>query len=387
MAKVKTKRLLGILLALVMVIGMLPAVANAANKVKGHWYCSDGNGFIKAVYINDKPFTGEQEFEVGTTVKITVESIPNYRPRSFDLMDLQVHYFSESGNATFTIPDKDFTVRIGVESLGYVVEYRSDGRALQEICYDYGAMITIKHPSEFYPPLEKEGYDFLGWTESYSGTEVKYRPGDEILAEKIYARNGKTLYALWKEKVISVTPETINFPSRDVGYREVDLGKVTIKNIGSAAAAYSVNVSGLSSFVHSAGLLNGNLSVNDVENLQFIPRYGLRPGTYTETITVNYNKLGDTSINGSKTITLNFTVIGSTPTTHRPGDVNDDGIVNAKDKAILNRYLAGWEGYDAMILNWDAADINKDRTVNAKDKAILNRYLAGWEGYESYFES
>ena len=68
------------------------------------------------------------------------------------------------------------------------------------------------------------------------------------------------------------------------------------------------------------------------------------------------------------------------------GDVNGDGKINAKDKAILNRYLAGWEGYAEMIINWDAVDINKDGKVNAKDKAILNRYLAGWEGYSEYFE-
>jgi len=68
------------------------------------------------------------------------------------------------------------------------------------------------------------------------------------------------------------------------------------------------------------------------------------------------------------------------------GDVNADGFVNAKDKAILNRYLAGWEGYDKQILSMDAADINKDEKIDAKDKAIFNRYLAGWEGYDEYFE-
>ena len=68
------------------------------------------------------------------------------------------------------------------------------------------------------------------------------------------------------------------------------------------------------------------------------------------------------------------------------GDVNMDGKVNAKDKAILNRYLAGWAGYDAQILSWNAADIDKSGKVNAKDKAILNRYLAGWTGYDAYFK-
>ena len=69
-----------------------------------------------------------------------------------------------------------------------------------------------------------------------------------------------------------------------------------------------------------------------------------------------------------------------------PGDINNDGNVNAMDKAILNRYLAGWEGYAERILNWDAADIDRSGNVDGKDKAILNRYLAGWEGYDKYFK-
>ena len=71
---------------------------------------------------------------------------------------------------------------------------------------------------------------------------------------------------------------------------------------------------------------------------------------------------------------------------YKTGDVNDDGAVNAQDKAILNRYLAGWDGYKAKILNMEAADIDGKDGVNAKDKAILNRYLAGWNGYNEYFE-
>ena len=68
------------------------------------------------------------------------------------------------------------------------------------------------------------------------------------------------------------------------------------------------------------------------------------------------------------------------------GDVNDDSKVDAKDKAVLNRYLAGWKDYDQLIMNWDAADINRDDKINAKDKAVLNRYLAGWDVYEKFFE-
>ena len=70
---------------------------------------------------------------------------------------------------------------------------------------------------------------------------------------------------------------------------------------------------------------------------------------------------------------------------YKKGDVDNSGKVDGVDKAILNRYLAGWEGYKEKILNWDAADIDGNGDVNGRDKAILNRYLAGWEGYDSYF--
>ena len=61
------------------------------------------------------------------------------------------------------------------------------------------------------------------------------------------------------------------------------------------------------------------------------------------------------------------------------GDVNGDGSVNAKDRAFLVRYLAGWSAY--ATIDTDASDVNGDGAVNAKDRAYLVRYLAGWSGY------
>lgn len=67
------------------------------------------------------------------------------------------------------------------------------------------------------------------------------------------------------------------------------------------------------------------------------------------------------------------------------GDLNSDGVVNAKDRVLLNRYVAKWEGYTTLE-NPDAADINGDGSINAKDRVILNRYVAKWDGYAQYFE-
>lgn len=59
------------------------------------------------------------------------------------------------------------------------------------------------------------------------------------------------------------------------------------------------------------------------------------------------------------------------------GDDNNDGSINAKDVALLRRYLGG--GFNVEV-NTDGADVNLDGAVNAKDVAILRRYLAGGFG-------
>ena len=67
------------------------------------------------------------------------------------------------------------------------------------------------------------------------------------------------------------------------------------------------------------------------------------------------------------------------------GDLNGDGVVNAKDRTLLSRYVAKWDGYTTLE-NPDAADINGDGAINAKDRTFLSRYVAKWDGYAQYFE-
>lgn len=61
-----------------------------------------------------------------------------------------------------------------------------------------------------------------------------------------------------------------------------------------------------------------------------------------------------------------------------PGDINNDGEVNAKDVTMLRRYLAGgFEGEEYDYINDISADCNGDGFVDAKDITRLRRYLAG----------
>ncbi len=57
------------------------------------------------------------------------------------------------------------------------------------------------------------------------------------------------------------------------------------------------------------------------------------------------------------------------------GDPNGDGSVNARDAALLQQYVAGWD----VTLNEASADTNGDGSVNARDAALLQQYVAGWD--------
>ena len=59
------------------------------------------------------------------------------------------------------------------------------------------------------------------------------------------------------------------------------------------------------------------------------------------------------------------------------GDLNGDGMRNAKDVTLLRRCLAG--GYGIAVED-GAADVNADTVVSAKDVTVLRRFLAGGYG-------
>ncbi len=67
-----------------------------------------------------------------------------------------------------------------------------------------------------------------------------------------------------------------------------------------------------------------------------------------------------------------------------PGDIDGDGRpATPKDAMVLARYIAGWDGYEDMIV-LEAADLDGDgKPATPKDAMILARHIAGWEGYET----
>ncbi|MBR3844668.1 MAG: hypothetical protein IKM39_04095, partial [Clostridia bacterium] len=78
----------------------------------------------------------------------------------------------------------------------------------------------------------------------------------------------------------------------------------------------------------------------------------------------DYNNVAFGKVNGVVTIAE-----------YTPGDVNDDGAIDNKDLALIQRYLNDWDS----ALNEAAADVNRDGELNNKDYSTLERYLNGWD--------
>lgn len=82
---------------------------------------------------------------------------------------------------------------------------------------------------------------------------------------------------------------------------------------------------------------------------------------------------------GEVTITVQTSVVDEVLL----GDVNSDGAVTNKDRFILNRYLAGMDGYTLDMINFEATDINGDSDIDWNDLEILSKHLAHYPEYSS----
>ena len=106
--------------------------------------------------------------------------------------------------------------------------------------------------------------------------------------------------------------------------------------------------------------INGGEAVAADKNFRYTP-------TEAGTVTLEFTAFDGFFSSGSYTVTL--TVLDE----YLAGDVNNDGVVDAKDVTALRRYLAGWD----ITIQEPSSDMNGDGVVDAKDVTVLRRQLAG----------
>jgi len=127
-------------------------------------------------------------------------------------------------------------------------------------------------------------------------------------------------------------------------------------------------------------LLSGN-SVIDAKELEGDSAYYLMSnipvGTYTLKVTmagyITHTAVIEVS-NGNITLDIEMK---KKPEGVLLGDVNQDGVVNAKDSNLLKRVISGQIEFEKGTDEFIAADVDFDASISAKDSNILTRVLSG----------
>ncbi len=251
-----------------------------------------------------------------------------------------------------------------------------DGWAYFEIC---GALMEAP---EIYVISKTKHSIVLGWyeIEKADGYVIEYEDGVFSTSEVTYELTGLLAGTVYNLYVYAYKHEADD-PDRYTGYHKEMTVSTEPKDILTADdfifEAEDVYYDGLP---HGAVVTPKNPAVEiEIRYSCEEPYYWAKTaptelGTYVVSLYVEEtDDIQGIYGNGLSDDSWQFTI---KPCEIVPGDIDGDGVINAKDVTMLRRYLAG--GWNVTV-NLANADVDGDGTINAKDVTILRRYLAdGW---------
>ncbi len=239
-------------------------------------------------------------------------------------------------------------------------------------------------------------YVFIGWSLGSEDQEVAYNPGDTYTDD-----SDITLYAVWCEAALAAKLD-LNIKSMGSGKVRVDLILSSNPGISSLAVRLrfdSAKVKAVdierNEYNELQSALSGayvNVSVtnvpDDISTIDLRWNNSTNKRTTGTIMSVTFEVLCEAGEKAEFSVELIKDVTNASFETvptgvdrsyftipdFLPGDLNDDGEVNAKDAVLLAQILANWN----ISYNPDAADCNGDGDVNAKDAVLLAQYLANW---------
>ena len=357
-----------------------------------------------AMLVAEKNVIGD-----GTLVTYTFKVNPDADAGTYDITLLTSG--KTNGGIALEVLDEDYNavshtvVNGSVTIPGFTIAYDANGGlgAPASVTKTGGKDVAI---SAIVPV--RSGYNFLGWATSKDATEAEYKAGD------VYSMNADvTLYAVWEE--IVSTPGTVvleaGIAEAKVG-QEVSVSIDITSNPGVGSMAFDVvydntRLELLSYDNPYSCTISAVDRYEDKVNVRYVNLGNTIDGEIEYTgnfITLNF-KVKDTASDGialvkivpyedefykheganldEVDVAVSVTNGGVNVSSTVVGDLNGDGRVNPLDCSILERHLAGWEGYEAETFTYAAADLNGDGRVNPLDCSILERHLAGWGGYET----
>lgn len=376
--------------------------------------CPWSDGTTKIVYVNKSVFINSSTSPQKMTAPgHALTYLRNGDTSSWGWIDAgdTIYKLGESGSMTQIIYpcDSDPGMRCGWVytpdlKKTYTVSYNANGGtdapSAQTKTHDVNLTLSSTVP-------KKAGYTFVGWSTSSSATSATYMAGS------VYSSNSSvTLYAVWKANQYNITynanggtgapdPQTKTHavvlklsdkkPER-IGYTFKGWSQNASSTTATYAAGanYSTNASVTLYAVWEANKYTISFDANggskapaaqiktygqDIKLSESIPErdgYTFKGWSQKNDATEPEYAAGDNYYYDSS-VTLYAVWEKEAQTTHTPGDINADGLVNNKDLTRLLKYLSG---EDVEVVD-EALDINGDGNINNKDLTRLLKYLAG----------
>ncbi len=255
----------------------------------------------------------------------------------------------------------------------------------------------------------RNGYEFIGWSDNSSSSEVIYKPGD------MYTANSDlTLYAVWKAEVYSIVYDAnggINAPAAtSIRYGEsltiseivpvkdkydfagwtTDLNDVNaptyyagdvlpVKENIVLYAKWSEILYRIDGVIRNSGSEEGSTFLKIVDNGTGVVRSIDNVGREMPFVIYDVDLGSSYTLIASKDkyVTETFEVVidereeSVDITLYLIGDLTKDGKVNALDKVEISKYIKAFADVDKY------SDVNGDGKVNALDKVAITKIIKG----------
>ena len=343
---------------------------------------ANGSGFGQAIRRNPGEDIGWEGHEVDYTVQLDGgfgEMVCYSYDNSTDYTEVHLYFHIGEGGKSYSEPTYVKTNDTGETHDKFVTQIGLWGAGVDKVYWEVADRAGKNDPKHFTAYIwlsdgtdpngeidiefvcERDPKIYLNFdntTENIAacGTTVKLENGKATLQflsapEMQYnPSNVDRYYTIYFRTAINNAPEATQNIGADrlmVGEEfKLDLDTV-FQDANGDQLSYTVSV-------------NGGEAVAADKNFTYVP-------TEAGTVTLEFAAYDGFFSSGSYTVTL--TVLDE----YLRGDVNDDGVVDAKDVTALRRYLANW----GNTIQKNSADLSGDGIVDAKDVTVLRRQLAG----------
>jgi len=128
---------------------------------------------------------------------------------------------------------------------------------------------------------------------------------------------------------------------------------------------------------YAENILDSDIKDGAILTLTFTVASNASEGTYSIGVSCPPGNVYDKYLNE---LTPTFENGGITVVNYTPGDVDGNGIINARDLILIARYIADGcttdpDGYNVTIIA-EAANVNNDTRINALDLILICRYIS-----------